>query len=113
MTKSQLIKAIASKLEGTTQSEVRLFLEVYGEVIEESLVTEGGFRIPNIVKFTVVGTSPKPERVMTNPFTKAKMKVGAKPASKRIKAKFMRHVKEVIGQVAKKAKVQKVAKAAQ
>jgi len=111
MNKTQLIKAIAAKLEGTTQGEVRLFLEVYGEVIEEALVADGEFRIPNIVKLSVVGVQAKPERVMTNPFTKMKMKVAAKGPSKRIKAKFMKHIKEVVGQVAKKQKVAKVAKA--
>jgi nucleoid DNA-binding protein len=105
MTKTQLVAAIAEKMEDkTTKTQVKAFLEALRDTASKTLSKEGAFVIPDVVKLVLVKTPARPERMARNPATGAPIKVAAKPAGKKLKARFVKHLKEKVGQVAPKAR---------
>jgi DNA-binding protein HU-beta len=99
MTKTQLINAIAEEMDETTKTKVRAFLGAMTTVCGKYLKKEGKFVLPGIVKFVLVKVPPKPTRQARNPATGAQMTVPAKPASKRLKARFLKAIKVEVGQL--------------
>lgn len=102
MTKNELVSEIAASM-GTTKVHVRSFLEAFRETTVQALVKTGSCTIPDVVKIVLVKTPPRPERTGRNPHTKEPMKIGAKPAGKKLKARFVKALKERVGQVPKKS----------
>lgn len=100
MTKTQLVNAIQSKMgEGITKTNVKAFLESLTAVCGETLKKEGVITLPNIVKLVVAKVPAKPERKARNPRTGEEMTVPAKPAGKKLKARFVKHLKVAVGQL--------------
>lgn len=99
MTKTQLINAIAAEMENTTKTHVRAFLTALFNVAGTSLKKEQKFVIPGVVKFVLVKVGPKASRIARNPATGASMTVAAKPASKKLKARFLKAIKVSTGVV--------------
>lgn len=93
MTKTQLINAISAEMENTTKTHVRAFLEALVAVTGKTLKKEQKFVIPGVVKFVLVKVGPKAARTARNPSTGAAMQVPAKPASKKLKARFLKAIK--------------------
>jgi len=104
MTKTQLIAAIAEKMESTTKTQVKSFLEALKVTAVKTLLKEGTFVIPDIAKIVLQKTTAKPERQARNPATGAKITVGAKPAGKKLKARFVKFLKGEVGQVPRSIK---------
>jgi nucleoid DNA-binding protein len=99
MTKTGLIAAIASEMKDTSKSHVRGFLTALNTVAAKSLRKDKKFVLPGIVKFLLVGVPPKAERKARNPSNGKEMIVAAKPASKKLKAKFLKAIKVDVGVV--------------
>jgi nucleoid DNA-binding protein len=97
MTKTGLIAAIANEMEGTTKTHVRGFLTALNTVVAKCLRKDKKFVLPSIVKLTVVGVPPKAERKARNPLNGKEMIVAAKPASKKLKARFLKAIKVEAG----------------
>lgn len=112
MTKTQLVNAIADNMDGTTKTHVRAFIAALGEVCTKTLKKEGQFVLPGIVKLVVAKVPPRPERTARNPATGQQMKVPAKPASKKLKARFLKAIKVEVGQLSAKEPVARAKKAA-
>ena len=93
MTKTQLINAISAEMENTTKTHVRAFLGALITVAGKTLKKEQKFVIPGVVKFVLVKVGPKAARTARNPATGATMTVPAKPASKKLKARFLKAIK--------------------
>lgn len=104
MTKTQLIAALAEKMGDTTKTQVKSFLEALKVTAVKTLVKEGTFVIPDIAKIVLAKTTAKPERQARNPATGAKITVAAKPAGKKLKARFVKFLKGEVGQVPRSAK---------
>lgn len=111
MTKTELIAAISNEMEGTTKSHVRGFLTALNTVAGKSLRKDKKFVLPGIVKFALVGVPPKAERKARNPATGKEMIVAAKPASKKLKARFLKAIKVEVGVVAATEKKEAAPKA--
>jgi len=99
MTKTQLISAIAEEMDGTTKTHVKAFLNALNLVCGKTLKKENQFTVPGIAKLILVKVGPKPERKARNPATGAQMTVPAKPASKKLKARFVKALKVTVGQL--------------
>lgn len=99
MTKTQLISAIAEKMEGTTKTQVKAFLEALKVTAVKTLLKEGAFVIPDLTKIVLQKTPAKPERMARNPSTGQQIKVPPKPAGKKLKARFVKYLKSEVGQV--------------
>lgn len=59
MKKTEFIAAIAGKIEGMTKKDAGIILDVFSEVITETLVAGDEITIPNVGKFTVKEVSEK------------------------------------------------------
>lgn len=104
MTKTELIKAIHERLGGASRRQVAEFLDALKATCVKSLAKEGSFAIPDVVKIVLVKTPAKPERMARNPSTGATIKVGPKPAGKKLKARFVKYLKGEVGQVPRTAR---------
>lgn len=99
MTKTQLINELAGEMDGTTKTHVKAFLNALTVVAGKTLKKEGKFTIPGIAKVVLQKVPPKPERKARNPSTGATMIVPPKPASKKLKARFVKALKVTCGQL--------------
>lgn len=74
------------------KSKVEEFLQAQAAAITDALNADSGgvptVVIPGVVKITSKYRAPQPERIRRNPITGAPLVVGAKPASRKLKAKF-------------------------
>lgn len=107
MTKTQLISAVHERMDGVTKTQVKEFLEALKATAVKTLIKEGVFTFPDLVKIVVVKTSAKPERLARNPATGAQIKVPAKPTGKKLKARFVKYLKGEVGQIPRSAKAVK------
>ena len=112
MTKTELIAAVANEMEGTTKTHVRGFLTALSIVAAKSLKKDKKFVLPGIVKFQLVNVPPKAERKARNPSTGKEMIVAAKPASKKLKARFLKSIKVEVGVLPAKEEAAKPKKSA-
>jgi DNA-binding protein HU-beta len=85
MTKTQLLQKLAED-SGLSRPEVKKLLETLTATAISELKSEGKFVIPDLLNLKLVTKAATPERDGVNPFTKAKMKIAAKPESKKVKA---------------------------
>lgn len=107
MTKTQLIAALSEEMEGTTKTHVRAFLTALTAVAGKTLKKESQFIIPGIAKLLLHKVAAKPERKARNPSTGAQMTVPPKPASKKLKARFVKQLKVAVGQLPETVKAAK------
>lgn len=105
MTKTQLIDALHANL-GTdvTKTQVKEFLDALKATAVDTLKKDGEFTLPDLVKIVLVTTKERGERLARNPATGEQIKVGPKPAGKKLKARFVKFLKGEVGQVARSAK---------
>ncbi len=98
MSKSQLINAIveaAGELE-LTRKQVKAVLESLVDVGHKELKKSGLFTVPGFAKFRVVKKPATKARQGVNPFTKEPMTFAAKPASKSVRARPIKIVKDAV-----------------
>lgn len=85
MNKSQLIQTLANE-SNLSRPEVKTLLELLAKTATDELKTNGKFTLPDLVNLKLVTKAATPERDGTNPFTKEKIRIAAKPESKKVKA---------------------------
>ena len=95
MTKSQLIEKIAAETE-VAKKDVKGVLETLATVGYKELKKNGVFLVPGFAKFVVIKKPARPAREGINPFTKEPTVFAAKPASKVVKARPVKAVKDAI-----------------
>lgn len=97
LTKAGLITAIAESLgEETSRKQVKQLLETLTTIGNKELKKNGIFVLPGFAKFTVVKREARPAREGINPFTKEKMMFAAKPATKVVRARPVKALKDAI-----------------
>ena len=97
LTKSALIQAVTDALgEGANKRQVKQTLEVLTDIGHKELKKHGLFVLPGFAKFVVVKKAAKPAREGINPFTKQPMTFPAKPASKAVKARPIKAIKQAV-----------------
>ena len=98
MTKSALIEAVVSKLgDAVSKRQVATVLETITEVAHKELKKSGAFTLPGFAKFIVVKKPATKERPGINPFTKEPITIAAKPASKKVRARPVKAIKDAVG----------------
>ena len=95
MSKSQLIEKIATTTE-LSKRDVKNVMDSLVDVGHKELKKNGIFVLPGFAKFVVVKKPARPAREGINPFTKEKQKFAAKPASKGVRARPVKAIKDAV-----------------
>jgi DNA-binding protein HU-beta len=97
MTKSELIETVASKLgDGISKKQVKTVLDLLTDVAHKELKKSGLFVLPGFAKFVVAKKPATAARQGMNPFTKQPITIPAKPASKRVRARPVKAIKDAV-----------------
>jgi nucleoid DNA-binding protein len=97
LTKGALILAILESMgEGWARKDVKMVLDCLTEIGQKELKKKGEFVLPGFAKFVVVKKPARPAREGINPFTKEPTTFAAKPASKAVKARPVKALKDSI-----------------
>jgi DNA-binding protein HU-beta len=95
---SEILNAIADAVgEELSRKHVKQVVETLVEVGRKELKKSGVFVLPGFAKFLVVKKPARPAREGINPFTKEKQKFAAKPASKGVRARAVKAIKDAVG----------------
>jgi len=93
--KTQLIETVSASSE-VSKDDVKAVIEHLAIVGYKELNSSGEFTIPGFAKFSVVTKPATEARKGINPFTKEPMDFAAKPASKVVKARPLKVVKDSV-----------------
>jgi nucleoid DNA-binding protein len=97
LTKSALLQAIADNVgDGASRKGAKVMLEALTKIGHKELKRNGVFVLPGFAKFVVVKKPARPARQGINPFTKEPTTFAAKPASKAVKARPAKAIKDAI-----------------
>jgi DNA-binding protein HU-beta len=97
LSKSALINAVVQEAGGEiSRKEVKTILDTLADVAYKELKKSGIFTMPGFAKFRVVKKAATKAREGVNPFTKQPMTFAAKPASKSIRARAIKSVKDAV-----------------
>lgn len=97
LSKSALINAIVEAAgEGTSRKEVKTILDALADVAYKELKKNGLFTLPGFAKFRVVKKPATKARQGINPFTKQPMMFAAKAASKAVRARPIKAIKDAV-----------------
>ena len=97
LSKSAILEAVTNAIgEEISKKQVKLVVETLVTVGHRELKKTGIFVLPGFAKFVVVKKPARPAREGINPFTKEKQKFAAKPASKGVRARPVKAVKDAV-----------------
>jgi nucleoid DNA-binding protein len=97
LSKSAILEAVTNALgEDLSKKQVKLVVETLTKVCHRELKKTGVFVLPGFAKFTVVKKPARPAREGINPFTKQMQKFPAKPASKGVRARAVKAIKDAV-----------------
>ena len=97
LSNNAILEAVTSAIgEDLSKKQVKLVVETLVEVGHKELKKTGVFVLPGFAKFTVVKKPARPAREGINPFTKEMQKFPAKPASKGVRARAVKAVKDAV-----------------
>ena len=97
LSKSAVLQAITDSIgEDISRKHVKQVIETLVTVGHRELKKSGTFVLPGMAKFVVVKKPARPAREGINPFTKEKQKFAAKPASKGVRARPVKAVKDAV-----------------
>jgi DNA-binding protein HU-beta len=97
LSKSALLESISETIgEGLTRKQVKQVVDALVDVAHRELKKTGVFVLPGFAKFVVVKKPARPAREGVNPFTKEKQKFAAKPASKGVRARPVKAIKDAV-----------------
>ncbi len=97
LSKSAILQAITDSVgEDISRKHVKQVIETLVTVGHRELKKTGIFVLPGFAKFVVVKKPARPAREGINPFTKERQKFAAKPASKGVRARPVKAVKDAV-----------------
>jgi len=96
ISKNQLINAVVDANTDMTRKQVKAVLESLVSIGHKELKKTGTFTVPGFAKFGVVKKPATKARQGVNPFTKEPMMFAAKPASKAVRARPIKAIKDAI-----------------
>lgn len=97
ISKSALVNAVVEESGEVTRKQVKAILDSLAEIGYRELKKNGIFTLPGFAKFRVVKKPATKAREGTNPFTKQPMTFAAKPASKSVRARPIKSIKDAMG----------------
>ena len=95
MTQTQLVRSLAEHCESNNKT-ARAMLDCLASTAITEVKKNGVFVLPGFAKFVVVKKPARPARKGINPFTKEPTTFAAKPASKAVKARATKAIKDAI-----------------
>jgi nucleoid DNA-binding protein len=97
LSKSAVLNAVAEAVgEDIPRKHVKQVIESLADVGHKELKKNGIFVLHGFAKFVVVKKPARPAREGINPFTKEKQKFAAKPASKGVRARPVKAIKDAV-----------------
>jgi nucleoid DNA-binding protein len=97
LSKSAVLEAVQNAVgDDITRKQIKLVMESLVSVGHRELKKSGIFVLPGFAKFVVVKKPARPAREGINPFTKQMQKFPAKPASKAVRARPVKAVKDAV-----------------
>jgi len=97
LSKSEILNAIADAVgDEVSRKHVKAVVEHLVAIAHEELKKSGVFVLPGFAKFVVVKKPARPAREGINPFTKEKQMFAAKPASKSVRARPVKAIKDAV-----------------
>ena len=97
LSKSAILQAVSDAVgEEVSRKHVKQVVETLVSVAHKELKKSGTFVLPGFAKFVVVKKPARPAREGINPFTKEKQKFAAKPASKGVRARPIKALKDAV-----------------
>ena len=97
LSKSVILNAIADAVgEKLSRKHVKAIVEHLVEVAHKELKKNGIFVLHGFAKFVVVKKPARPARKGINPFTKQEQTFAAKPASKAVRARPVKAIKDAV-----------------
>ncbi len=98
LSKSAMLQAVTEALgEDFSRKQVKQVVDSLVDVAHHELKKNGVFVLPGFAKFVVVKKPARPAREGINPFTKEMQKFAAKPASKGVRARPVKAIKDAVG----------------
>ncbi len=98
LTKSAILSAVSETIgEDVSKKHVKQIVETLVAIGHKELKKNGVFVLPGFAKFVVVKKPARPAREGINPFTKEKQMFAAKPASKTVRARTVKAIKDAVG----------------
>jgi nucleoid DNA-binding protein len=97
LSKSEILHAVADAIgEEVSRKHVKQIVETLVSVAHRELKKTGTFVLHGFAKFVVVKKPAKPARKGINPFTKQEQTFAAKPASKAVRARPVKAIKDAV-----------------
>ena len=97
LTKSAVLEAVTNAVgDEIPRKHVKQVVESLVAVGHKQLKKTGVFVLHGFAKFVVVKKPARPAREGINPFTKEKQKFAAKPASKGVRARAVKAIKDAV-----------------
>lgn len=97
LSKSALLEMVTTAIgEEISKKQVKQVVETLVTVGHRELKKSGIFVLPGFAKFVVVKKPARPAREGINPFTKQMQKFPAKPASKAVRARPIKAIKDAV-----------------
>jgi nucleoid DNA-binding protein len=97
LSKSEVLNSVADAIgEELSRKHVKAVIEHLVSFAHKELKKTGTFVFHGLAKFVVVKKPARPAREGINPFTKQKQKFAAKPASKAVRARPVKAVKDAV-----------------
>lgn len=97
LSKNGLIQEIAEAAgEDLNRKQIKSVVEALATVAHRELKKSGVFTLPGFAKFRVVKKAATKARQGINPFTKQPMTFAAKPASKSVRARPIKAMKDAV-----------------
>jgi DNA-binding protein HU-beta len=97
LSKSAILQEVTETVgDGLSRKQVAQVIETLVAVGHKELKKSGAFVLPGFAKFVVVKKPARPAREGINPFTKEKQKFAAKPASKGVRARPVKAIKDAV-----------------
>jgi len=98
LSKTAVLEAVTTAMgEEIPRKHVKQVVEALVGVGHKELKKSGVFVLPGFAKFVVVKKPARPAREGINPFTKEKQMFAAKPASKGVRARAVKAIKDAVG----------------
>ena len=97
MTKTQLIQSLTDSSGGLSKKQVKEIMESLVAIGHKQMKRQGVFTLPGFAKFRVVKKPAVKARKGTNPFTGEEMMFKAKPATKVVRARPIKAIKDAVG----------------
>jgi DNA-binding protein HU-beta len=96
LSKSGLINAVVEAVGDVSRKQVKAVLDALADVGHKELKKSQIFTMPGFAKFKVVKKAATKARQGINPFTKQPQTFAAKPASKSVRARPIKAIKDAV-----------------